>query len=164
MFATEAAVPALKVSCPSCQTLFRVDSRKLPEGGARARCSVCSDVFLVRAPQQPPPAATRRAEPAPPSGSGPPQPSPPRAPAFGSTDAQARARRLARALISDIVIYHPARRDKSLEDGTLKQEFREEIRKSWEEYVGQVGVEAAQSTSHFRDALNDILAKDQPLF
>jgi hypothetical protein len=66
--------------------------------------------------------------------------------------------------VSDIVTYHPERRDKALADGTLKREFMDEIKKSWEEYVGQVGAEAARSTPHFRDALNDILAKGQQLF
>ena len=49
-------------------------------------------------------------------------------------------------------------------DGTLKREFMEEIKKSWEEYVGQVGAETARGTPHFRDALNEILAKGQNLF
>ncbi|MDB4948730.1 MAG: family finger-like protein [Gemmatimonadetes bacterium] len=85
-------------------------------------------------------------------------------PSFGSTDPAAKARRLARALVSDIVTYHPERRDKALGDGTLKREFMEEIKKSWEEYVEQVGPEMARSTPHFRDALNEILAKGQALF
>ncbi|HEY0036295.1 MAG TPA: hypothetical protein VGB66_06380, partial [Longimicrobium sp.] len=76
----------------------------------------------------------------------------------------AKARRLARALVSDIVTYHPERRDAALADGTLKREFMEEIKKSWEEYVGQVGAETARGTPHFRDALNEILAKGQSLF
>lgn len=84
--------------------------------------------------------------------------------AFGSNDPGAKARRLARALVSDIVTYHPERRDKSLADGTIKREFMEEIKKSWEEYVGQVGADTARSTPHFRDALNDILAKGQTVF
>jgi hypothetical protein len=71
---------------------------------------------------------------------------------------------LARALVSDIVTYHPERRDTALADGTLKREFMEEIKKSWEEYVGQVGAETARGTPHFRDALNEILAKGQNLF
>jgi predicted Zn finger-like uncharacterized protein len=85
-------------------------------------------------------------------------------PSFGSTDPNAKARRLARALVSDIVTYHPERRDKTLADGTLKREFMDEIKKSWEEYVEQVGADMARSTPHFRDALNDILAKGQQLF
>ena len=66
----------------------------------------------------------------------------PRSP-FGASDPNAKARRLARALVSDIVTYHPERRDKALANGTLKSEFMDEIKKSWEEYVGQVGADAA---------------------
>ena len=52
---------------------------------------------------------------------------------FLSQDPEARARRLARALVSDIVVYHPAKRRDALRDGSLKLLFEEEIRKSWEE-------------------------------
>ena len=51
-----------------------------------------------------------------------------------------------------------------MRDGTLKQLFREEIKKSYEEYVDQIGKEFAESTTHFQEALNDILAKGQKLF
>jgi predicted Zn finger-like uncharacterized protein len=83
---------------------------------------------------------------------------------FGASDPNAKARRLARALVSDIITYHPERRDKSLADGTIKKEFMDEIKKSWEEYVAQVGAETARGTTHFRDALNEILAKGQSIF
>jgi hypothetical protein len=42
--------------------------------------------------------------------------------------------------------------------------FEEEIRKSWEEYVDQVGQELADATTYFNDALNEILADGQPVF
>jgi hypothetical protein len=71
---------------------------------------------------------------------------------------------LARALISDLVTYFPQRRDEGLRDGTLKELFREEIKKSYEEFVDQVGREFAESTTHFQEALNDILAAGQKLF
>jgi predicted Zn finger-like uncharacterized protein len=83
---------------------------------------------------------------------------------FGQRDPNARATRIARALVSDIVAYHPERRDQSLAAGTLRTEFREEIMKSWEEYVAQVGEPMAKSTPFFRDALNAILAKGQQIF
>jgi hypothetical protein len=83
---------------------------------------------------------------------------------FLSHDPKARARRLARALISDIVVYHPAKRRDGLRDGSLKLLFEDEIRKSWEEYVEQVGRELAESTTFFTDALNEILADGQPVF
>lgn len=63
-----------------------------------------------------------------------------------------------------MVAYHPSRREEGLRDGTLKQVFREEIKKSYEEYVEQVGREFAESTSHFQDALNDVLAGGRKIF
>jgi hypothetical protein len=87
-----------------------------------------------------------------------------RTPIFGSRDPSARAQRIARALVSDIVAYHPKRRDACLAEGTLRTEFRDEIMKSWEEYVAQVGLDMAKSTPYFRNALNDILAGGQQIF
>ncbi|MBI4520484.1 MAG: zinc-ribbon domain-containing protein [Gemmatimonadetes bacterium] len=84
--------------------------------------------------------------------------------AFGRRDPNERAQRLARALVSDIVTYYPDRRDRALNAGNLRTEFREEIRKSWEEYVAQVGEELAKKTPYFRAALNEILADGQQLF
>ena len=58
----------------------------------------------------------------------------------------------------------PQKREEGLKNGTLKELFREEIKKSYEEFVDQVGKEFADSTSHFQDALNDILASGQKIF
>lgn len=63
-----------------------------------------------------------------------------------------------------MVTYHPKEREAGLQDGTLRQRFKEEIKKSYEEYVEQIGKEFAESTSHFQDALNDILAGGQRVF
>ena len=75
-----------------------------------------------------------------------------------------KARRLARALISDMVVYHPGKRQEGLRDGNLKELFEEEIKKSWEEYAEQVGREVAESTTYFREALNEILAGGRQIF
>lgn len=83
---------------------------------------------------------------------------------FLANDPNAKARRLARALISDLVTYFPERREEGLRGGTLRDLFAEEIKKSHEEYVEQVGREFADSTSHFKDALNEILAGGQSMF
>lgn len=83
---------------------------------------------------------------------------------FLANDPNAKARRLSRALISDLVTYFPQRRDEGLRDGTLRDLFREEIKKSFEEYVDQVGRDFADSTTHFQDALNEILAAGQKIF
>jgi hypothetical protein len=94
------------------------------------------------------------------------KPTPTRTPInpFLANDPNARARRLSRALISDLVTYFPQRRDEGLREGTLRELFREEIKKSYEEYVDQVGREFAEATVHFQDALNDILAGGQKIF
>jgi len=83
---------------------------------------------------------------------------------FLANDPNAKARRLARALVSDLVTYFPQRREEGLRDGTLRELFREEIKKSQEEYVEQVGRDFAESTTHFQDALNEILAGGQRIF
>jgi hypothetical protein len=94
------------------------------------------------------------------------QPSQPRAPInpFLSKDPRQKARRLARALVSDMIVYQPEKRQQALTAGNLKDAFAEEIRKSWEEYVEQVGKEMADSTPFFTDALNEILAGGQKIF
>ena len=83
---------------------------------------------------------------------------------FLRADPAQRARRLARALVSDLVAYHPQKREEGLRDGTLRQFFREEIKKSYEEYVEQVGRDVAEHSPYFQEALNDILAGGRRLF
>ena len=262
----------MNVTCPNCATMYRVDPRKVPEGGVRARCAVCAAIFAVGeeparqpaasvaavpaaaepapgavvapssvkppvvaapvsepepelapahpTPPEPPPEPSRipdldpmpepsrqaeapaapaprpaaapasRPHPAPPAAARPmapppamprpvgvpprPSPMPAARPAtpearrpvnpFLSQDPSQKARRLARALISDMVVYHPAKRREGLRDGNLKTLFDEEIKKSWEEYVDQVGKDIAEGTGHFRDALNEILADGRQIF
>jgi len=83
---------------------------------------------------------------------------------FLSKDPDQRAKRLARALVSDIITYHPAKHSEGLRDGTLKQLFREEIKKSFEEYIAQVGQQLAESTTYFQEALNEVLAGGKKIF
>jgi len=272
----------VNVSCPSCETVYRVDPAKVPAGGVRARCAVCSNVFAVgnaagtsaaaprpamaasapagpavtpaaaapvftparTAPRTPPapapppaaPPPARRPTPAPPATpprppvappvgapvrpvappvsapapraappaspvsapAAPPRPAPappPAAPAaarpaaappvppaaggaplqrktgplravnpFLVQDPKQKARRLARALISDMLVYHPEKRQNGLRDGTLPQLFKDEIEKSWLEYVEQVGRDLAESTPFWTEALNEILAGGKKVF
>lgn len=225
----------MTVTCPTCQTVYRIDPAKVPPGGVRARCAVCQGVFSVGAEPAaaavpareeprfaaPPPAPAPSAPPAPAPGpaatpaapppaplarpamprpAGPPPahapafappargggqplaspaggaavaaPSPPPAAArpgapvnpFLSQDPRQKARRLARALVSDIAVYHAERRREALRAGRLKEAFAEEIKKSWEEYTVQVGRDLAESTPFFTEALNEILAEGQPVF
>ena len=201
----------MNVHCPHCGTQYRIDPRRVPEGGIRARCARCGQSFPVRR-EEPAPAIAAPAPvgapaevaaptaagapggvaatpptpptpPAPPAQTAPP-PSPPQpatpaptqssaaapakpsttAPAFGALDPHERARRFARALVSDIAAYHAERLERSRSAGTLRADFRDEVLKSWEEYVMQVGAEMAHQTTYFRDALNDILGRGEQVF
>jgi predicted Zn finger-like uncharacterized protein len=140
------AVPGVQTHSP-----HEASSEQSPDAAEATERPDIVPAPAVPAPDQETP---QRAAPAP-------RPTPP---AFGSSDPDAKARRLARALVSDMVTYHPDRRDAALAAGTLKKEFREEITKSWEEYVEQVGKERAMQTPHFRNALNEILARGQTVF
>src|SRR5436190_149061 len=167
----------MNVTCPSCETVYRVDPSKVPAGGVRARCAVCSNVFPVNAAS----ATAQRSLAAPRAPPAPAAPPPPAAPAgaapgqrmsgplrpvnpFMVQDPKQKARRLARALVSDLVVYHPEKRQQGLRDGTLPQLFKDEIEKSWQEYVEQVGVELAKSTPFWTEALNEILAGGNKVF
>lgn len=79
-------------------------------------------------------------------------------------DPKQKARRLARALISDMLVYNPEKRQQGMRDGTLALLFKDEIEKSWMEYTEQVGAEMAQTTPFWTDALNEILAGGKKLF
>jgi hypothetical protein len=119
---------------------------------------------VVPPPPVAPPVAATSATPPGGTAAGTPTPARPPINPFLANDPNAKAKRLARALVSDIVAYFPQKREEGLRDGTLKQLFRDEIKKSYEEYVEQVGREFAESTTHFQDALNDVLAGGKKLF
>jgi hypothetical protein len=100
----------------------------------------------------------------PPTASTPPSPAPAPSFSFGRRDPHEKARRLARVLVSDMIMYNPERHTRAIESGSLREDFDDEIKKSWQEYLDQVGDEIAKSTSYFDDALNDILARGQRVF
>ncbi|MEX0691650.1 MAG: hypothetical protein WEC54_03285 [Gemmatimonadales bacterium] len=99
-----------------------------------------------------------------------PRPAAPAKPAGGfvnpflAQDPRQKARRLARALVSDMIVYQPEKRQEALAAGNVKTAFEEEIKKSWEEYVDQIGEEIAASTPYWTEALNEILAGGQQIF
>ncbi len=91
-------------------------------------------------------------------------PAPAATPRFGRQDPHEKASRLARVLVSDMISYNPDRYARALERGTLKEDFEDEVQKSWEEYVDQVGKELAEGSTYFQDALNEILARGDKLY
>ncbi len=148
----------LHVRCPSCQRGYHLRWR--PGGAAAApEAAIAAQGETVL-----PPAAT------PPPGEA---PSPPAAiPTRGASGEASspqearRAKRFARAL-AESVLQGPGRRerrDRALAEGRLLQEFRAELSMAWRLYVDKVGEDVARSSSHFRDAFNEIVADGQPLF
>jgi hypothetical protein len=63
-----------------------------------------------------------------------------------------------------MVAYYPAKHSEGLQRGTLKELFREEIKKSYDEYVMQVGSEFARTTTQFQEALNEVLGGGKRIF
>lgn len=160
----------MNISCPECTRVYRIDPARIPDSGVRTRCRECGTPFSIAAEMDGHPggqviqghSVARTETPAEPVPA--PTPEPGAAPAFGPQDPDTRARRLARALVSDVKVYNRDRWAESRIAGTLRKDFRDEILKSWDEYVEQVGQEMAKRTPYFRDALNDILAEGERVF
>jgi len=92
------------------------------------------------------------------------RPAPEKLERFGRRDPHERARHLARVLVSDIIAYYPVRYQESLARRTIPEDFADEIQKSYREYVDQVGVEMAESTPYFTEALNHVLGRGEKFF
>ncbi len=181
-------------TCTGCRVRYRLNDDKVPRRKVRVRCPNCKTVFTLdgtapetAAPSPRPAAAvtgleslesfenftspveapTAPATPAPRPAAA--RTEPAVAVAEAPTRSTARRRRdktemLARALVSDIVVYNREARDRALADGNLLEVLGPEIKKSWELYKEKVGAEAASGTTYFKDALNEILAEGQKLF
>ena len=76
----------------------------------------------------------------------------------------ARARRLAKALASDLVLYNKARVEQGLKDGTIAEVLGPEIRRSWDYYCQQIPKHIVESTDYFKEQLNTIVGKGTKIF
>ena len=76
----------------------------------------------------------------------------------------ARARRLAKALASDLVLYNKARVEQGLRDGTIAQLLGPEIRRSWEYYCQQIPKHIVESSDYFKEQLNTIVGRGKKIF
>ncbi len=79
-------------------------------------------------------------------------------------DPHAEARSMARALAGDLVAYHPSESLEGASQGRLVELLGGQIARSWEMYVEEVGAEFAASTTHFQDAMNELLAGGRKYF
>jgi predicted Zn finger-like uncharacterized protein len=157
-FLPESKVPAnpVKVRCPQCRAVFTLVPPPAAVAATAKKPAAPAAPVAEMAPE-PAPAAPRSSE------GSPPQPQRPQVPRKKSRD-DARAKRLARVLVSDILCYNQEKRDQALIDGNLMTVLGDEIKKSWELYKEKVGVEVAKSTDYFKEALNEILAEGQKVF
>ena len=184
----------IKVRCPSCSGVFSLDGSQArkeevpPQPEAFAVQSGFADFNQPSADESPAAAAPTVEEPAPamdPPAARDPEPvasaaatvettsSPVAETATAVMDApqekSSRRRRskeemLARALVSDIMVYNRDLYDTAKAENNLLEALGSEIKKSWELYKEKVTPEVANSTNHFRDALNEILAEGENIF
>ncbi len=180
----------IKVRCPGCQGVFSLDGAAhatgVPAPPEGFETSIAAPPPVTPKPAPPAlepvavsPAAPVRSEQATP----PPAPAAPAAapaatsapastigrepvPAVSDSSRKRRSKEemLARALVSDILVYNRDLRDSALAEGNLLEALGAEIKKSWELYKEKVTPEVANSTNHFRDALNEILAEGEKVF
>ena len=75
-----------------------------------------------------------------------------------------RARRLARVLVSDIMVYNQESRDKALAEGNLVSMLAGEVSKAWELYKSKVDAVVLEGSDYFKDALNEILADGRKVY
>jgi len=183
----------IQVRCPACQGVFALDGNKAVEEESPFQATSTFEApAQVQAPAPVEPVKAVEPEPVPepvpfqPSAVVEPAPSvtssvesaPASAPASAGVatldepvpaSVSSRRRRckeemLARALVSDILVYNRETRDAGLEEGNLLEALGGEIKKSWELYKEKVTPEVANSTTYFREALNDILADGDQVF
>ncbi len=75
-----------------------------------------------------------------------------------------RARRLAKALASDLVLYNQAKVEQGLRDGTLIQLLGAEIKRSWEYYCQQIPKHIIENSDYFKEQLNKVVGKGKEIF
>lgn len=145
MGAREPAKSRMVAACPRCRARYRVLAERLPSQGARLRCALCRAGFRVRLP--PVVSVARRAAPrsaaaalpppdlqasAPLQGLALPQRLPdaeqPRSPGDGEVaEGPEAARRLARIVASELLLYHPERFDAGIQAGDVLAAMAPEI-------------------------------------
>ena len=179
-------------TCTECLARYQLDDDKIPARVIKVRCPACSGVFsldgtqarheesLVMSGYE---SAAARPQAAPTPSAPPPVQAPKVAPVTAHASAgvavmdepsvepggSSRRRRskeemLARALVSDIKVYNRELYDRARAEGNLLEALGAEIKKSWELYKEKVTPQVANSTDHFRNALNEILADGEKVF
>jgi len=166
------------IVCPSCGKSYPVPLKLRQKGRLQVRCPNCGKRFQLRHPEaQLPevevPISAEEAE----NQAGDQELPTTTANSDSASDlstvpAQAqdpalmarRSKRLARALISDLLRGREGERKKSLEEGTIIHIFGDSIRQAWDEFTRQAPADFEDAPRYFREALNEILAEGKSLF
>ena len=69
------------------------------------------------------------------------------------------ARRIARAVVSDIALYNSKKIEEGIEQDTLFDLLREEIEEGQNYYLSRVDPEVVKNTNFFNQALVDLIVK-----
>jgi predicted Zn finger-like uncharacterized protein len=138
--------PTVTVQCPGCGSRYEINAAAA-RPALKVRCPRCKAVFPV--PSRPP------------SPGADPETRPPRQPAK-ITDPRL-ARRLARNMLSEIVLNRPGQRERARDRGTLLSTFGPALIEAYRIYGGKVSPGLADSRRIFRDAVNEILGDGTPI-
>ena len=136
--------PTLIVRCPECRAKYEVTTDREILPAQRVRCPACKAVFPV-------------------SGGGPADREEAPSPRRSRISDPALARRLARAMMSEIVLNRRPERDAAREDGALLARFGPAVIGAYDIYVEKVSPDLAEAARIFRDAVNDVLGEGTPL-
>lgn len=167
------------VRCPDCRSKYEIAADKIPVGVFKLRCPRCKAVFPVNAQIE---AEAAAGEPAAPSTAAAHQPAAPSTAAAHQPAREVRlpeptgvaspvsavierprisdpalARRMARAMISEMVLNRRSERDEALSSETVLSRFGPAIASAFELYRGKVSPDLPSAPAYFRDAVNEIL-------
>ncbi len=78
--------------------------------------------------------------------------------------AKNKARRLARSLVKDILLYKGKEVEEGYKNGTIKEVLKEEIKKCYKYYISEVNPDIAQNETFFVDELNKIIGKGEKIW
>lgn len=168
------------IECLTCHTKYNVDETKIPLTGVKVRCHKCQNVILIKKepqitkPEVPPPPEVQKPlesempvpsqKPSEPMVKPKPGPMPTKEMSEEEKKWHERARRLAKALASDLLLYNQNKVEQGLQDGTLVQLLGSEIRRSWEYYCQQIPKHIVESTDYFKEQLNKVIGKGKEIF
>jgi hypothetical protein len=75
------------------------------------------------------------------------------------SEVESKARRLARIIVSDIVLYNQAKVEQGVREGNFYSLLADDIREGERLYQQRVAPEVREKTSFLKDAFEDLFAK-----